>query len=63
MNINSSLVKRLEDWVSSGWSLLSNFDKFAVKLVKQLKSDCGTIDKQIHSYTKNDCINEMPKSG
>lgn len=61
--MNCYLVKRLEDWVSSGWSLLSNFDKFAVKSVKQLKSYWGGVDRLILSYKKNDCIKEMPKSG
>lgn len=56
-------MTRLEDWVSGSWNVLSDFDRFAVKLVKELKSYWDGVDRQICSYTeKNDCINEMPKS-
>lgn len=55
-------MTRLEDWASRSWNMLSNFDRFAVKLFKESKSYRGGVDRYILIEKKN-CINEMPKSG
>lgn len=45
-------MTKLEHWVSRSWNLLSDFDRIAVKLFKELKCYWDGVDRQIHSYTK-----------